>query len=316
MKRVLVIDGTNAFYRAHIVDPSLSANGKPIGGLKGFLKIFQKLCRDMKPDRIVICWDGAGGSKKRKAMDKGYKAGRAPLRLNRNHSMLTPDEEHQNMIEQQLKLFDYIDEMPVIQLIAEGVEADDLIAVACQEFTRAQKIIISSDKDFYQLLDDETILYRPIQKKFYNKRRIVEEFDIHPKNFALARAAVGDKSDNIEGVKGIGLKTISKRVPILKEDKDVTVSDLIKYCKEVDSDLSCYTSLIEEEDKLKQNYKMMQLYSPLVSIQLRTKIKSMIENYPKQLSKTEIKKMMIKDGFPEIRMTDLFACMNRIADEV
>ena len=220
------------------------------------------------------------------------------------------------MIEQQLKLFDYIDEMPVIQLIAEGVEADDLIAVACQEFTRAQKIIISSDKDFYQLLDDETILYRPIQKKFYNKRRIVEEFDIHPKNFALARAAVGDKSDNIEGVKGIGLKTISKRVPILKEDKDVTVSDLIKYCKEVDSDLSCYTSLIEEEDKLKQNYKMMQLYSPLVSIQLRTKIKSMIENYPKQLSKTEIKKMMIKDGFPEIRMTDLFACMNRIADEV
>ena len=60
-KRVLVIDALNMYFRAYIVDPSLSTNGQPIGGLKGFLKILQKLCRDTDPDQVIICWDGAGG---------------------------------------------------------------------------------------------------------------------------------------------------------------------------------------------------------------------------------------------------------------
>ena len=61
------------FFRAYIVDPSLSENGQPIGGLKGTLKIMQKLLRETKPDRVVICWDGAGGSKKRRSLNKDYK---------------------------------------------------------------------------------------------------------------------------------------------------------------------------------------------------------------------------------------------------
>jgi len=64
--RVLIIDALNMYFRAYIVDPSLSSNGQPIGGVKGFLKILQKLVRETKPDQIVIAWDGAGGSQKRK----------------------------------------------------------------------------------------------------------------------------------------------------------------------------------------------------------------------------------------------------------
>jgi 5'-3' exonuclease len=64
MKRLLVIDALNMYFRAYIVDPSLSTNGQPIGGMKGFLKILQKLTRETKPDQIVVCWDGAGGSQK------------------------------------------------------------------------------------------------------------------------------------------------------------------------------------------------------------------------------------------------------------
>ena len=61
VRRLLVIDALNMYFRAYIVDPSLSTNGQPIGGLKGFLKILQKLVREMRPDEVVICWDGAGG---------------------------------------------------------------------------------------------------------------------------------------------------------------------------------------------------------------------------------------------------------------
>ena len=96
MKRVLIIDALNAYLRAYIVDPSLSTNGQPIGGLKGFIKILQKLARETRPDNIIIAWDGPDGSRKRKIMDKNYKAGRKPIRLNRAIRNLTEDEELQN----------------------------------------------------------------------------------------------------------------------------------------------------------------------------------------------------------------------------
>ena len=69
-KRVLIVDALNAYLRAYIVDPSISTNGDPIGGLKGFIKILQKLVRTTSPDNVIVVWDGPNGSKKRKTMDK------------------------------------------------------------------------------------------------------------------------------------------------------------------------------------------------------------------------------------------------------
>ena len=70
MKRVIIIDALNAYFRAYIVNPSLSSNGQPIGGYKGFLGILQKLAREMNPDEIVIAWDGAGGSARRLRLER------------------------------------------------------------------------------------------------------------------------------------------------------------------------------------------------------------------------------------------------------
>ena len=76
--RVLVIDQLNLFLRNYVINPSESQWG-PIGGIKGTLQSLQKLCNDVKPNHIVICWDGAGGSLKRKQMKKDYKAGQSTL---------------------------------------------------------------------------------------------------------------------------------------------------------------------------------------------------------------------------------------------
>ena len=70
MKRVLIIDGTNAFYRSYIVNPTIAKNGQPIGGVIGFLKSLQKLIRETKPDQVVVCWDGAGGSQRRRSINR------------------------------------------------------------------------------------------------------------------------------------------------------------------------------------------------------------------------------------------------------
>ena len=131
-KRILIFDALNAYLRAYIVDPSLSTNGDPIGGIKGFIKILQRHVRETSPDQIVIVWDGPNGSRKRKSVDKNYKAGRKPIRLNRAFHNLTDDEELRNKMWQQTRLIEYFNNMPIIQFMLPEVEADDVIAFITQ----------------------------------------------------------------------------------------------------------------------------------------------------------------------------------------
>ena len=313
-ERAIIIDGTNIFYRAYVVNPSLSTDGRPVGGLVGFLKTLQKLIREMKPTKVFVCWDGAGGSARRRSVVSSYKEGRKAIRLNRSDGVhMSLEEENKSKLEQMLRLLDYVDNLPMVQLIHDGVEADDMISIICRELKGIQKIIVSSDKDFYQLLDDETIIYRPVQAVYKTKNNILEEFKIHPNNFALARAVSGDKSDNLEGVPGAGLKTVAKRFPFLSEDRDYSITDLVDCCEEVEKPLKVHTGIVENYDKILKNYKIMQLYVPNVSFQVRDLVKSAVKNYPKYYNKTEVVKMMMIDGFPEIRWDDLFVHSNRIA---
>jgi DNA polymerase-1 len=237
VKRVMIIDCMNIYLRSYIVDPSLSQNGIPIGGFKGFLKTLQKLCREIKPDKVIVAWDCGGGSRKRKRIDKNYKAGRTPVRLNREVRNLTLREEQDNKVWQQVRLSEYLNELPIIQYCVEDVEADDIISYLVQNKRLAdwQKVIISSDKDFYQLCDDKTVIYRPTQKEVLNKYSVVERYGIHPNNFALARAIAGDASDNLKGIKGAGLKTISKRFSFMIEENDYLIEDIINTAKQLKS---------------------------------------------------------------------------------
>lgn len=315
MRRVLIIDALNAFLRAYIVDPSLSRHGDPIGGIKGFLKILQRHVRELNPDQIVVAWDGAGGSKRRKAADKNYKSGRTPVRLNRAVRSLTDDEEMRNKVWQQVRLQEYLAQMPIIQLGLEGIEADDVIAYICQmkHYRGCQKIIISNDKDFMQLCDDSTVLYRPTSDEFLNVPRIVETLGIHPTNMALARAIAGDTSDNLKGIAGVGLKTIKKRLPFLAENKTYTIDEVIKHCEEIDSGLKIYSSIAEGKGVVEHNYQMMQLYSPAISVRSKAVVDHQIENYECYFSKTDILKMMVEDGFSELNWEALKQSLTRIS---
>ena len=317
MKRLLVVDMLNMYFRAYIVDPSLSTNGEPIGGIKGTLKILQKLVRETSPDEVVLCWDGAGGSQRRKLVNKNYKEGRKPVRLNRNIRNMSQEDEIKNKVWQQLRLVEVLNETPFVQLMFDGIEADDVISYVVQNsrYRGWQKIMVSSDKDFFQLLDDETVLYRPIQKEVLNKKSVTEKFGIHPNNMALARAVVGDKSDNLDGVKGIGLPTVAKRFPFLSEAKSYLVSDLVEYSENSPSSAKAYKNLIEEQSKVKQNYKLMQLYTPSISAQAAHKINNLIDEDERHFNKTLIRAMMLEDGFGEINWSDLFQVCNKISME-
>ena len=300
--------------RSCIVDPSLSQNGVPIGGFKGFLKTLQKLCREVKPDKVIVAWDCGGGSRKRKRLNKNYKAGRTPVRLNREIRNLTLREEEDNKVWQQIRLSEYLNELPVVQYCIEDVEADDIIAYLVQNkrLRDWQKIIISSDKDFYQLCDDKTIIYRPTQKEVLNKYSVVEQFGIHPNNFALARAIAGDPSDNLKGIQGAGLKTISKRFSFMSEEQDYLIEDIVSHCESVEKPLLVHKRILENIDVIKKNYRLMQLYSPSLSPTVKSKVNYILENTEMEFNLTEMRKMMMVDGFGEWDNLDLTIAMRRI----
>jgi len=314
-KRVLFIDGLNAMIRAYIVDPSISHHGQPIGGIKGFIKILQKLVRETEPDQIVVCWDGPDGSRKRKDIDKNYKGGRKPIRLNRAFHNLTEEQETENKAWQQLRLMEYLNSMPVIQIILPQIEADDVISFLTQTdyYHGWQKVIVSNDKDFMQLCDDETVLLRPVKDEVLNKKTIIQQTGIHPTNMALARAIIGDSSDNLPGIRGAGFATVAKRLQFLSEEKTYTIQDVIDYCESSDKKINFFSNVVEGKNVVEHNYKMMQLYSPQMSLQSKVKVKHAIENFDHAFNKTEIIKMMREDGFGELNWETLRTALNRIA---
>ena len=316
MSRVLVIVALNMFIRNYIVNPMISTNGNPIGGAVGFLNSLKKLVREASPDQIIICWDGAGGSQKRRTVVKEYKQGRKPLRKNYEVEGMSKQSEKENMIWQQQILMEMLNEMPIIQLVLDRVEADDIIAMVTQspKYKGWQKLIVSSDKDFLQLLDDETVLYRPIQKKAWTKQTVIDEYGIAPENFVIARAIAGDKSDNLVGIQGAGLKTISKRLSFLCEDKMHTLSAVYDYCDNIGSKLKFFERIVDGWETIETNYKVMNLTPPSISVQGRQKINYALDNFEFEMNVTELKRASVNHGFGSYDWSELTAKLRGIVE--
>ena len=315
-QKLLIIDAMNTFIRNYVMNPSIAADGSPIGGTKGFLMSLQKMTRDMQPDNVVVVWDGGGGSAKRRTIVKEYKEGRKPLKLNRAYKGMSALEESQNRYGQMRKTIEYLNEMPVTQLMVEDIEADDVIAYICQmpSLKEDVKIIVSMDKDFYQLCDDKTMIYSPVKDEFLNKKRIIEKFSIHPNNFSLARAIDGDKSDNLDGIKGAGMKTVANKFSFLVEEKSYTLDDLFTHCRQDETGLKLYKNILAEKKKVVLNYKLMQLYSPYISTQSSQHIKTTVEKFEPSFNHTEVLKMMLVDGIQEFNWNTLFQKFRSIVD--
>ena len=317
--RVLVIDQLNLFLRNYVINPSESQWG-PIGGVKGTLQSMQKLCNDVKPDHIIICWDGPGGSIKRKQMKKDYKAGRAPLRLNRAFHHLDEDEAKQNRFFQELRLVEYFNEMPVIQFRFDNVEADDIVAYVCQmpELEDCEKVIVSNDKDFFQCVTGKTVLMRPIEKsRVYNSKTGLNEFKIHPHNFALAKAMIGDKSDNLPGISGGGEGRIKKDFPMFNSHQQVTIDELLDYCRknQETSRRKMWKEIVDNERVLRLNYKMMQLYAPQLSIDNKKEIQEVMQNPDLTFNKMNVIKMMMRDEFAQVSFSGMFNAFQRMSKQ-
>ena len=315
MKRLMIVDAYNQFIRGYIVDPSKNPNGHPIGGMRTFINILNKITREIKPDMIAVVWDGRGGSKKRRAMNKNYKAGRKPPRTNWSQVGLSEGDIKDNKVWQQMRVIEYLNQTPIVQFMEEEVEADDVISYIKNSpmFSKWQKVLVSADKDFIQILDDKTLLFRPIQKEVLNTHTVVEKFGIHPRNFAVARAIAGDPSDNLPGVPRVGLGTVAKRFPSLINDEYYSVEDIISHSQNSENkNLKVYQNILQSEEIIRENYDIMQLSSPQMSIQCKMRIDDTFEGFQPRYYQTEMRKLMIQDGVLTVNMQDLEQKFNDI----
>ncbi len=216
---IMVIDGLNLFIRVFSAIPSLNDDGDHIGGVVGFMRSLAAVIRMHKPTRCVVVFDGKGGSVKRRKIYSDYKANRAVrTRLNRHDEFEDLEDEQASMRRQFNRMIEYLNLLPVNIMAIDNIEADDAMAYIANEiYTKdSQKVtIVSTDRDFLQLVNHRIQVWSPVKKKMYTSETLADEVGMHHKNYLMYRMFSGDKSDNIPGVDGVGLKTLIKNYPML-----------------------------------------------------------------------------------------------------
>ena len=243
----------------------MNPSGTHVGGLVGFLRSLGYVTRIFDPTRVVIIWDGKGGSGNRQNIDPNYKAQRASARITHWGLYDTREEEQEALIGQLFRTRDYLDCLPVHQIVIEKLEADDIMAYLAKRASKAGKkvTIVSSDKDFLQLIDNNIEVYAPVKKKTFTKDNILEEIKVLPTNFNIVKSLLGDNSDNLPGVKGLGIKTIVAEFPKLLTEK-TDLDYVYKVAEEKLEGKKIFAKILHNWDRVEKNFQMMDLHDTVL----------------------------------------------------
>jgi len=262
---ILIIDAMNMLIRSFSLLKAMNPDGHHIGGLVGFLRSLGYVTRIFDPTRVIVVWDGKGGSANRKNINPDYKAQRATSRITHWGLYDTKEQETEALIGQLYRVQDYIECLPIQQLGMEKLEADDIIAYLAKRAGDAGKkvTIVSSDKDFFQLIDKNIEVYAPVKKKTFNHSNIVDEIKVLPENYNIVKALLGDHSDNLPGVKGLGIKTIMSEWKSFAYDPLASINDVWDHCEtqlEQDKPKKIFAKIIHNWDKVLTNFELMDLH--------------------------------------------------------
>ena len=229
-KSLLIIDGYGFIFRAYHVQPPLtSPDGQPVGAIYVFTSMLLKLINDFNPEYAVVVLDSKG-TNFRHDLFKEYKANRPPA--------------PEDLISQLSIVHKAAEALNFCVLSKEGFEADDIIATIAKNcaYQGHDAIIISSDKDLLQLMDDKIRVYDPVKSKFISANDVLVKFGVFPNKLREVQALMGDSSDNIPGVKGIGPKTASELINNFGNLEGVYASlDKIKSLRQQELLINCKT---------------------------------------------------------------------------
>jgi DNA polymerase-1 len=291
--KVLIIDGTNTYFRTFSASPALNYNGEHVGGFYGFINILKNIIKSINPTRVIIVFDGKGGSQKRKKSYSNYKQGRAiKSKLNRVLDLDLTDE--QRLLKLQfIKLLEYLDCLPVCVMSYDNIEADDVIAFLTTQCLSENVIIYSNDKDYFQLIDDRVSVYFPAKNKMYTGSDIKSEYGILPQNFIWYKVILGDKSDNVKGIHGVGQTKFDSNFSFLADN----IYDLNSFKEKLNEfDSKTINKVKESFDIVERNHYIMQLFDVDISGSTKSKIMQLADAEIQPFNRFKLKKLMADDG--------------------
>ena len=302
MVKTLLVDGNNLVKIGFHGVKDYYHNGKHIGALWHFVNTIRRFIDEQNFDKVVVMWDGDDNSSTRKLIYPQYKEQRRDR-----------DNEYKldSFTEQKERIKQYLEDCYVRQINVDNNEADDLIAYYCQISDNEQKTIYSGDKDLTQLISDKVSVYYPRTKETYQLGSKIkcDIYEFPHQNIKTYKILSGDKSDNIDGISGLGEKTLIKFFPELLE-KPVTITDILqkaenllkenKNNKTLQNLISGKTkSGVHGEEFFTINEKIINLSNPLIT----DDAKELVELYYKETLDPDgrghrnLIKMMMEDGF-------------------
>ena len=246
-KTLYLIDGSAYIYRAFFALPALSnSQGLQTNAILGFTTMLLKILRERKPDGLVVAFDEKGPTL-RHAEFKAYKAQRPPM----------PD----GMSVQIPYIHRVVDALNITAVRQAGYEADDLIGTLVRQAEQAgfDSVIVTGDKDMFQLLTPHVRIYDPVKDKWFGETECRERFGVEPARVVEIMGLMGDTTDNIPGVKGIGEKTAMKLIAQFG-----TIEELLRRIEEVTPPrIKTLLSEQAENARLSRRLATIQLDSPV-----------------------------------------------------
>ena len=296
----LLIDGNNLLKIGFHGVKDVFSNNEHLGGIYFFIHTIRKFLDEHNHDKVIVFWDGDSNSSIRKSLYKNYKE-------NRKRDM--NDFKYESFLYQKSRIKQYLEEIFVRQVEMPNNEADDLIAFYCKIATDEQIIIFSADKDLSQIISKNVTMYSPTTKQYYKygDKISINKVDIPHENVLICKIFVGDKSDNIDGVEGLGEKTLVKLFPKLHE-MSVTIDEILddasilvqdKKSKVLSNLLTGKTKNgIFGKDLYELNKKIVDLSEPLITDEGKILVKQIYEETidPTDRGYKNLMRLMMEDG--------------------
>jgi len=298
---VLLVDGDNLLTIGFYGVKNYFYKGDHIGGIYHFINTLRKSFELYRLDKIVVFWDGEDGSATRRKMYHRYKENR--------RQRIRTDKEKESYTRQRRRIQQYLEELYVRQGEFEFCETDDCIAYYSQQ-SNENTIVYSSDGDLAQLVSDTTKVYNPSHRKLYGQNDIIlyEHQEIHIQNVKIVKIVCGDRSDNIAGIKNMGIKKFVKLFPELK-DTPLGIEYVIEKCNKLFEE-DKYNNTVKNlltgvtkygvfgEEFFNLNESIVSLDQPFLTDVARETITDLIHEKldPEGRSYKNTMKMMMEDG--------------------
>ncbi len=296
--KILLVDFFNMYIRSFAALNLANENtGEHAGAIIGVLQSLRMVTELFRPTKIVFCYEGKNASKKRREVLAEYKENRKVKKsLNRTFQWGSFEEEQESFQKQLYRVKEYLETLPVYQVEVDFMEADDVIAYVCNYlWLDKEKIIVSSDKDYFQLITNNVSVFRPVKRELIHKQTMLEEYKVFPSNWIIIKTLTGDVSDGVPKiVKGLGIKTINKLFPFLLEEKKFSVSDILDHCQKNVNEHRFYKSILENKNNVEKNWQVMQLLEHNFSVDGIQTVKDALNQKP-EFKPFQLRLLMMQD---------------------